>query len=46
MPVEVEYVKGRTRGGDEWIPNFITGLNQETWHRLRPLLQGLPAGCV
>lgn len=30
MPVEAEYVTGRTRGGDEWIPQFITGLNQTT----------------
>ncbi|WP_027854802.1 ferredoxin III, nif-specific [Marinobacterium litorale] len=28
--MSAELIKGRTRGGDEWIPSFITDLNQST----------------
>ncbi|SEQ47336.1 ferredoxin III, nif-specific [Amphritea atlantica] len=28
--MSADLIKGRTRGGSEWTPNFITGVNQET----------------
>ncbi len=28
--MSAELIKGRTRGGEEWVPNFITGINQAT----------------
>lgn len=27
---EADLIVGRTRGGDEWIPSFVTGLDQST----------------
>ncbi|SEG25338.1 ferredoxin III, nif-specific [Marinobacterium lutimaris] len=28
--MSAELIKGRTRGGAEWVPSFITDLNQQT----------------
>ena len=40
------YITGLTRDKQEWTPQFIKSIDEETLHRLRSLLQGLCPRCT
>ena len=44
--MSADLIKGRTRGGSEWTPNFITGGNQAACIGCGRCYKGCPRGVV